>query len=600
LKAAEGFTQEGLRDEYCTQPTLSIFLDVSFPLPQPVAIMRSLLSPSRLVIIAISLSLFTFIWTFVLPRELPQPVNPVVDHARPQAQKPEKPEKQGASFSHTRAPVAIATKALNPVEATNANKPGTTVGEAAIQTAESILPHTSSTIASTIPEKSIIKVGGSFQGEETRSSAIHLPSSHIMAVAPPYPTGLNATNGRNGTRSEVPCNLVPGASDIMVIVRTSRAEMDSTLPVQLDNLLACVPNFAIFSDHSGTIGNITIHDALEGVTSAAKETYDELKSYMKSQTSGSNQGILPKELDKWKMLPMVYKAYKMRPETRFFVFIQTDTSLSWTNVLQWTKRLDYRIPYYAGAPLQVGTLEFAQKGPGFMLSQGALKQYAKSYEERYESEWEKRVNRECCGDIILASTMVDAHVEMYKVHPQFQAEDPNSIVWTKDRWCTPPIGWHNMLRNSINEMWNFERNWTKSFGWEKPILMGDVFKGLIESRLKNHADGWDNDSQGTKIVRPQLDDIEGKESREWFGLDEDIRQAVESWQACQEVCTLLDDCQQWKYSKQGECHLGKNFKLGWQVPKDTEEPWMSGWIVERIHNTTREWKCDEPNWLPNQ
>jgi hypothetical protein len=389
----------------------------------------------------------------------------------------------------------------------------------------------------------------------------------------------------------------------MIIVKTSKAEIQDKLPVQLDNLLSCVPHFAIFSDHSGVIGNHTVYDALEGVTGTAKATYDELKAYVKSRGPDAKPGALPKALDKWKMLPMIYKAYKMRPQTRFFVVIETDSSLSWTNLLQWTDRLDYRIQYYAGAPLQIGTLKFAQRGPGILLSNAALKQFVKAYDELYEAEWEKRVDRECCGDVVLASTMGDAHVELYKAFPQFQAEDPASIDWMRERWCTPAVSWHNMTQAKIEEAWGFERNWTKKYGWEEPILMADAFTGLIKPLLNKTRDEWDNDSQGTKIMRPQSGDLSDKDSQEWFKLDEDIRQAVTSWESCQKVCEALKDCQQWKYSKkgEGECHLGKNIKLGWKAPKkDTGELWTSGWIAERIYNTTREWECEEPNWRFNQ
>jgi hypothetical protein len=300
---------------------------------------------------------------------------------------------------------------------------------------------------------------------------------------------------------------------------------------------------------------------------------------------------------------MIYKAYKLRPQSRFYVVLETDSSLSWTNLIQWTQRLDYRIPYYAGAPLQYGTLKFAQHNPAILLSNGALKQFAKAYDELYEEEWEKRVDRECCGDIILSSTMGDANVELYKAFPQFQAEDPASVGWPRERWCTPAVGWHNMTKGKIEEAWKFEKNWTKTYGWEKPILMGDAFAGLIKPRLNGTREEWDNDSQGTKIVRPQSKTPSDKESKEWFKLDEDIRAAVTSWESCQNVCEQLRDCQQWKYAKKGagECHLGKNIKLGWKAPKKEKgELWISGWIAERIHNTTREWECEEPNWRFNQ
>ena len=99
---------------------------------------------------------------------------------------------------------------------------------------------------------------------------------------------------------------------------------------------------------------------------------------------------------------MVYKSYKMRPQVTFFVFIEADTSLSWTNLLQWVNRLDSRIPYYAGAPSNIGDIRFAQRGGGFLLSKAAAKLYATAYEQKYVSKWEKMTVGECWGDVALA------------------------------------------------------------------------------------------------------------------------------------------------------------------------------------------------------
>jgi hypothetical protein len=407
----------------------------------------------------------------------------------------------------------------------------------------------------------------------------------------------------NTTVAETHCRGIPGASNILIIVKTSKAEIESKLPTQLDTLLSCALNFAIFSDHAGLVRNHTIYDALEGVTSAAKAQHDDFKNYEKMRTQPKAKVTIPKSLDKWKMLPMIYKAYKMHPNTRFFVVIEPDTSLSWTNLLQWTSRLDYRIPYYAGAPIAAGALKFVQGGPGMLLSNAALAQFAKAYDEMYASEWEDRVAKEDSGDVVLATAMADAHVELYGAYPMLQPNSPSSFGWTEQTWCVPSVSWQHMPASAVEEAWQAEKNFTREHGWKSPYLMRDAFSALIFPHLVDHKDEWDNGAQDTSIVKPLLDDLSEQDSQDWYKFDADIRQAVTSAENCMKVCELAADCHQWRYTAkgEGECHLGKTIRFGRKVvKKEGEEGWISGWVVERVRDTTRDWKCEKVKWGFNQ
>jgi len=387
----------------------------------------------------------------------------------------------------------------------------------------------------------------------------------------------------------------------MVIVKTSKSSLYAHVPTQLENLLACVPHHAIFSDHSGFIGNYTVHDCLDEIPSTVKEKHEEFKDYELQKQIRLDE--VSKNLDRWTWLPMVYKAYKLQPDRRFYLVIEPDTAVSWTNLLQWVSRLDSRIPYYAGAPLLLGTTKFVQRSSGILLSNAALRKFAKVYDEMYESEWQARVAGESLGDVVLATAMADSQVELYGAHPLLQANTPESVSWDRKYWCVPAVSFHRMAKEQLTDAWNLQKNWTEDMGWEEPYLHRDAYLDSVEPLLVDRKDEWDNGAEGTIIARPLLDDLTAEEAHDWYQHEEDIREAVQSWESCKKVCELASDCQQWKYSKkgEGECVLGKNIKFGASAPKkEGEEIWISGWYVERIHNITREWDCEKPSWRFNQ
>lgn len=315
---------------------------------------------------------------------------------------------------------------------------------------------------------------------------------------------VGSGEGRKRPGSTAPsafCREVRGAQDTMLIVKTSKAEMPDKLPPHLATLLACAPNVAIFSDHAGTVDGHTIYDALDTVNATLREKYDEFREYAKMR---ANAGYIPstekaKKLDKWKFLPMVYKAYKMRPSLRHYLFIETDTTLSWTNLLQWLERLDYRIPYYSGAPMFHGSTKYAQQGSAILLSFGALRLYAKAYEERYTQAWESHIGAECCGDILLATAMTASHVEFTGSFPMLQGEAPGTLDWTERHWCTPIVSWHGMNAEEANSLWDSQLKWTKKYGWEAPYLARNAFEEFVLPQLAEKKDDWDNVSSDTKI-----------------------------------------------------------------------------------------------------
>jgi hypothetical protein len=226
------------------------------------------------------------------------------------------------------------------------------------------------------------------------------PTTLRTETAPGPTTAADVAAGKR-------CQEVRGAKDVMVIVRTSKAEVESGLPAHLLKLLSCAQHVLVFSDHEGEVAGHPIHDALDVISNTTMSAHGEFLEYEKMHADKDHKASLDgaKALDKWKWLPMVYKTATVAPNHRFYMFVEPGTSLSWTNLLQWLDRLDYRIPYYGGVPNTIDDKRYAQRGPGIVLSYGALQQYWPRYEELYTTEWESQVATDCCGDLTLACSI---------------------------------------------------------------------------------------------------------------------------------------------------------------------------------------------------
>jgi hypothetical protein len=595
-----------------------------------------MLTPSRLAIAVLSLSLFSFLWTFGFPSQLAQPARPVVDH-------------YDYKNVHSKPIIAAPSIAETTAHARWDDATKVAAEQGPKQTGVAEYEEDGGRWEDKDKDKTTDgQKGGTAAGSTTLATA-------VVAA----PGGANATNGAMPaqTPTNTPsntaianfCRDAHGASNVMVIFRTSKAEITERLPAHIQGLLSCVPNFAIFSDHAGEIDGIPVHNALEDIGGETKRRHDEFREYqlMHADSEHKPDKGKTKNLDKWKFLPMVYKAYHLNSAARFFVFIEADTSLSWTNLLQWADRLDYRIPYYSGAPTIVDKVHLAQRGAGILLSQGALRRYAKSYDELYSSKWEPALGKGCCGDLALATALADAHVEFYASWPLMQTETPVSLDFSEKNWCVPAVTWHQTTGALLEDLWLAQKNWTAAHGWSTPFLFRDAFAAFVMPHIAAEKPKWDNLAQDGKIVAPQgrqkqladdaerrkkdkeredekkkgsimpgtiqfsdpshhrRDDKDKEKEKEkekakeinYDKLHDSYPDAADSLAQCAKTCEAVRDCVQWRYKDagDGECHLGKVLRLGRETGAK-DEKWTSGWVVKKVEQTTKAWECKAAKW----
>ena len=169
------------------------------------------------------------------------------------------------------------------------------------------------------------------------------------------------------------------------------------------------------------------------------------------------------QLDRWKFLPMLNRTLYERPSEKWYVFVETDTSIFWSKVLGYLGALDWTHPYYLGAQVWMGDVIFAHGGSGSVLSRPALEKVVSMFSSKKE-EWERYTDQIWAGDIILGNAMSDAGAPLVHAWPIWQGDDIGNMNWNEMNrgrrlWYHPTISYHHLTPGTVTDMWRFEQEW---------------------------------------------------------------------------------------------------------------------------------------------
>ncbi|KAI7541875.1 glycosyltransferase family 31 protein, partial [Hortaea werneckii] len=330
------------------------------------------------------------------------------------------------------------------------------------------------------------------------------------------------------------------------------------------------------------------------------ELYRKLQQY---QREGQNLHALSGSggwnLDKWKFLPMLHQAFESAPDhIEWFLLMEADTSISWTNLLQWLRTMDPKKPYYLGAQNVIGSTTFAHGGSGVVISRRAadLLEEKRSAlgKSHYDSTWEETTSTSCCGDEIVARAFLDVDVPLTPAWPLIQGETVSSIDWKPDHWCTVALTWHHVRPIEIDSLFQFESAWIAEHGWDTPFLYRDVFDHFIQRHITVNRTAWNNLSKDRRFVLPSLPQTREDATTPFEELRDFEREAVKSQDACAEACSRHKKCLQWMFLPEGRCYLGEVMRFGGSDERGgnsggavgEEEHWTAGWMQERM----RRWR----------
>ncbi|KAF7156372.1 hypothetical protein CNMCM6106_009639 [Aspergillus hiratsukae] len=380
------------------------------------------------------------------------------------------------------------------------------------------------------------------------------------------------------------CPPLPGIEDVLVILKTGVTEALEKVPGHFQTTLKCIPNYVLFSDFEEEINGTHVHDVLRSVNETIKRTNPDFDLYNRVHELGRS-GLSPDDLssvpntafgmpdnpgwklDKWKFLPMIDEALRVRDDAKWYVFMEADTYYIWPNLLQWLAKFDPSKPYYLGNPTQIGSVIFGHGGSGFVLSGDAMHRASKWRAEDMDG-WDRYTAAEWAGDCVLGKLLLDAGAPLLWSWPMLQSNPPGefdhfSEAFFKRPWCFPPVTYHHVTPEDIQELAEFNHGFFQN---NSVILHRDVFRHFIHPHLKPLQDNWDN--------------LSGEE------------EVTESVIGCRAMCESNHECLQYSYEP-GKCRVSKTVKRG--VEKAGA---ASGWMTDRIDAILKELgSCGTTEWI---
>lgn len=286
-----------------------------------------------------------------------------------------------------------------------------------------------------------------------------------------------------------PCWGLQGSNDTVVILRTGSTELDDRFRIHLSTSILCFENYVIFSDMEEHYHGEHILDALSTVGEEIKSNHADFELYRRIQSQG-RAALDPSELsgspeafermagnaenpgwklDKWKFMPMLNRTMLEYPDKKWYVFIEADSFLLWSMLMQFLSLLDYTKPHYIGSGSCMGDRLFTHGGSGFVASQPAMLLATQHYAAN-KAQIETLTDQQWAGDYVLGQSFNDAGVNTTDAWPHFQGDYPGLVAYagpdgrygTADlprEWCIPTISYHHMSSDMIESMWNFEQQW---------------------------------------------------------------------------------------------------------------------------------------------
>ncbi|KAH7052286.1 hypothetical protein B0J12DRAFT_661161 [Macrophomina phaseolina] len=393
-----------------------------------------------------------------------------------------------------------------------------------------------------------------------------------------------------------PCQDLPGAENILVILKTGATEIYQKLPAHLLATLRCASDVLLVSDYEQDIGGYHIHDILAELSPGITEQHPDFALYREQRQWGKEfqEGLKLQggwQLDKYKFLPMARKAYEVHPDKKWYLFMEADTYMVWTNLLAWLDRLNHTQPLYLGGRSYVRTLPFAHGGSGFVISQPALKRLHE-VEPIHREAWQSMVPHMCCGDAVLGAALLDADVPLTPSQPGIQSEPPSTIQWTADKWCTVALSWHHLTSAEVDALWQFEQDWMIERGKSTPIFFSEYFDRFVEPYLQPTISDWDNLSEEW-VYNGEREVVD-----EFTAAGSDVtRNAHRSASDCRNACIARHNCLQYSYEPD-ICRLSSVLVLG-KPDNNAAREIESGWLMKRIKSFRSELEpCDpERGWV---
>ncbi|KAG4424754.1 hypothetical protein IFR04_002102 [Cadophora malorum] len=404
-------------------------------------------------------------------------------------------------------------------------------------------------------------------------------------------------SGYGQPHSFKPANLTsvkgyaPG-TNIVVSVKTGASEAADRIPIQMQTSLRDFQSVFFFSDLEQDLGQYHLYDSLDTIAPSVMENNPDFVFYQKQRELWNATGNVtslknekhpenPSELaawtlDKYKNVHILEKTWALMPDQDWYIFIDADTYLLWSNVVEWLSTMDPEKKAYLGSEVNTGGVKFAHGGTGIVISKATMYNIAVR-DAGIAAGYDSIVHTKCCGDLVLGMALRESGTLLQDAWPAMSGEAPWTMPFgpgTPEYWCRPVMTLHHLSPEGMVEFTAFEdRRENKS----TPLTHEEIFNTFVLSSLVAEKENWDN-----------LASEKGE-----FGKTGGVTSETSSFEECGKACEADEKC--FQYSHHGTtCNIGMSVRLGYKRDLDSEGLWRSGWNLTRL----RDWALKQPKCGP--
>lgn len=284
-------------------------------------------------------------------------------------------------------------------------------------------------------------------------------STYYSAQTPPFfPPIQGKTFRKADLCADFPVHLL---NSVQIVLKTGAGEPAKT-KAHLATVSSCIPNLLIFSDNEERVGGHRIIDILADLPDSYKSNPDFAIYSSQKQAYAQGEGVGYSaegwKLDRFKFLPMVERAYQMRPKAEWYVFIEADVYYFWDTLFRLLSQLDSTKMHFMGSPTPgpEGTV-FAYGGAGFVLSAGMMASLNEG-PVPLSIQFEDNAQTGCCGDSVLSYAILNkTGVGLQALYPTFAGDELIGLKIDRERWCIPLLGLHRVSPQQMSSLWEWER-----------------------------------------------------------------------------------------------------------------------------------------------
>ncbi|KAH7116199.1 hypothetical protein B0J11DRAFT_119324 [Dendryphion nanum] len=423
---------------------------------------------------------------------------------------------------------------------------------------------------------------------------------------------------------------------IIVSVKTTAVDAYDLLPPLL--LLTeqkYYDSMILMSDLRMDLGAFHIEDVLDRYTMEFISSQPQLERYAQQlhyyrykididplrEDNHAREREVQSNLDKYKMLRMLHRAWELRPERKWYVFAQADAYLNRNNLEAWLGQYDSSEPtMFANSPDPSLPEPSALGGTTFVVSVQVMRNLFKDRENNL-NQWNQKIQDfPSSFETLHTALTTEISVDLNSTWPGLSGFHPATVPYGAGMWCEPVIALHSVSPQARSDIWRFEHDRTELHHVRDPLTFADLWGRFLQAEdMAHYRENWDNLSSGPDNAKWNIlfEGVQYSTHAQHHLHHHTIRDTKgnapageNSWESCQEACNNHEHCMQWSYSSSAtpnwnengktRCHLSRSMRLGEykgpiEIEREGEETqkieWKSGWRKDRFEAWARNQRC---------